>query len=384
MGSETVIGKRQLTHDISRSIPNIDRNEWDGLITDDNFFNSYEWLESLDHAQGACEILTLHGPAGLFAGCALWPGESDEGMFSARSLFPNLPHLWGQRFLWGGARRSTHNELACTPGAKRTEALRCMMTSAKNYAEQKGLAGFIVPYMPLRRALEIVDCTPGTHALLHAAEATMQVPSGGLVEMLDSWSSHDRIRSKAELAAFEKYENTVRWLPLTSDLDEDIAKLISNNRNKYGASQDEKWLVNILRGQRKSGVINRAIAVLSSKKNKINAVTVFYQFGECLHARYFGSDYTITDNDFRYFVLTYYLSAEYAATNGLKKCCLSISALEAKAKRGSLIEPLAAVMMSCDDTLSVSDVRDHNNLFALDYEHRFKSKLTTDWKLLSA
>ncbi|MFC6340237.1 hypothetical protein GIR22_01730 [Pseudomonas sp. CCM 7891] len=381
--TDKIIRRSELKSNISCSTPYIDRHEWDGLITDENFYNSYEWLASLEHAQGPTEALTVYGSSGLLAGCALWAGEPEAAMFSTQALFPKMPDQWGNDFLWGGARRSTHNELVCTHGTRRQEVLRHVFYAAQEHASEQKLSGFLIPYMPLQKALEIVDCVPETHALLHAAEAMMPVPAGGLAEMLESWNSHDRIRSKAEIAAFKKYENKVRWLPLTSDLDESIATLITNNRNKYGSPQDKQWIIKNLQGQRKSGVIHSAIAVFAERGNRVSAVTVFYKFGQSLHARYFGSDYTLSDNDFRYFVLTYYLSLDYAAFHGLKKCCLSTSALEAKAKRGSLIEPLATVVIYCKGSLDQHAVRQHNALFTQDYKQRFKSSLSADWKLIT-
>ncbi|KMM83821.1 hypothetical protein TU78_15220 [Pseudomonas taetrolens] len=372
-----------LTSAVSCLAAYVDRHEWDGLINDENFYNSYDWLASLEHAQGPADILKVYGASGLLAGCPLWTGDAGTTLFTPQALFPNMSEQWGNKYLWGGARRSTHNELVCTQGASRQEALRQVFYSGCTYASEHNFSGFLIPYMPLRRALEIVDCTPEAHVLLHAAEAVMPVPAGGLTEMLDSWRSHDRVRSKAEIAAFEKYENKVRWLPLTSDLDDRVATLITNNRNKYGSAQDKQWMIENLRGQRKSGVIHSAIAVLAERGDQVSAVTVFYKFGESLHARYFGSDYTLADNDYRYFVLTYYLSLDYAAFHGLKKCCLSTSALEAKAKRGSLIEPLAAVVISGEDTFNRDAVRQHNYRFAQDYKTRFKSSLSADWRLLT-
>ncbi|AZE54062.1 hypothetical protein C4K03_1893 [Pseudomonas synxantha] len=373
----------ELKSDISRSIPYIDRHEWDGLTADDNFYNSYGWLASLEDAQGPTDFLTVYGSSGLLAGCALWAGEPEGTMFSTQALFPSMSEHWGNKFLWGGARRSTHNEVVCTQGVSRRNALRRFFYSAQKYAGERKLSGFLIPYMPLKRALEIVGYVPETYALLHSAEATMPVPRGGLAEMLGSWNSHERVRSKAEIAAFEKYGNRARWLPLTSDLDESIATLITNNRSRYGSTQDRQWMIRNFQGQRKSGVIHSAIAVLAERENKISAVTVFYKFGSSLHARYFGSDYTLADNDFRYFVLTYYLSLEYAAFHGLKKCCLSTSALEAKAKRGSVIEPLAVVVIPCDPPLRREAVENHNRLFYEDYERRFRSSLSADWKIIT-
>lgn len=136
----------------------------------------------------------------------------------------------------------------------------------------------------------------------------------------------------------------------------------------------------MLAGQRRSGVLDDAVAAIARRDDRVCALTIFYRFGSVLHTRYFGSDYSIDDRDYRYFVLSYYLPLNYAAGRGLKQCRLSTSALEAKVHRGGRLEPQAAlVVLTGGARLDAAEVERHNARFVDDYRRRFSAHLTPDW-----
>lgn len=366
-------------------IDQINQHEWDALVSDNDFFNSHGWLASLDYALGDGEIFALYGSAGLSGGCALWDGEDKPGLFYLPDYFPDLKGPWQEKFLWGGARRSTHNEIPCVLGRQRGEVLSTIAEKLAQLARHRGYYGTVIPYMPLSQALEVTHAYPNARVLMHSAEATLTVPSGGLSEQLERQRSHHRVRANAELAAFSRFGNRVEWCLLDDEhLLETTAELIVNNREKYSSYQGIDWMRRMFDGQKKSSVINNAVAAVAKRDNQILGVTVFYRFGETLHARYYGSNYEIDDSDFRYFVLTYYRSLDYAAKNGIRECRLSISALGAKALRGAKIEPLAALLLFEDTPpVSISECEDYNRIFYQDYQKKHGSHLTADWALLN-
>ncbi|MGF6189340.1 peptidogalycan biosysnthesis protein [Serratia sp. 2723] len=365
------------------NIEHIDRHEWDALVTDHDFFNSYDWLAALDYALGKGDIFTLYGSAGLLGGCALWQGEDQPGLFYLPDYFPGLDGPWQQPFLWGGARRSTHNEILCVRGRRRGAALTAIAEMLARLAVSRGYCATIVPFMPLAQALEVAHCYPYARVLMHSAEATIPVTAGGLDSQLQQRCSHHRVRAKAELAAFSRLGNRVEWCRLDDHLLESATELITNNRRKYGSHQSIDWMQRIFDGQKKSSVIGSAVAAVAKRGNQILGVTIFYRFGDTLHARYYGSNYQIDDNDFRYFVLTYYHSLDYAAKNGIRECRLSISALSAKTLRGAEIEPLAALLLFENTApLSTSACEDYNHLFYQRYQQQHGTHLTSDWALL--
>jgi hypothetical protein len=366
------------------NINHVDRHEWDALVTDHDFFHSYDWLAALDCSLGKSDVFTLYGSAGLLGGCALWDGENKPGLFYLPHYFPSLDGPWTQPFLWGGARRSTHNEIPCVQGRRRGEALSSIAEILPQLAGSRGCYATIVPFMPLHQALEVAHYYPHARVLMHSAEATIPVPAGGLNSQLKQLCSHHRVRANAELAAFSRLGNRVEWCRLDDYLLEQAAELIANNREKYGSHQGIDWMHSIFEGQKKSSIIDTAVAAVAKRDNKILGITIFYRFGETLHARYYGSNYQINDNDFRYFVLTYYYSLDYAAENGIRECRLSISALRAKTLRGAKIEPLAALLLfENTPPLSTRECEGYNRLFYQRYQQLHGKHLTSDWALLN-
>jgi predicted N-acyltransferase len=372
-----------LNHYAIAGIEQIDRHAWDALATDRDFFHSYDWLASLDYAFGRSTVFYLNSHAGLVGGCALWEGESHPGLFYLPDYFPGIQGPWQRPFLWIGARRSTHNEILCIRGSRRSETLATIAEILPHLAVKRGYYACIVPFIPLRLAKEIADNCSQARVLMHSAEATLSVPAGGLDSQLESFCSHHRIRSKAELTAFSHYGNHVEWCQLDDELLENAARLIASNREKYGSHQGIDWMRRIFDGQKKSSVINAAVAAIAWRGQKMLGITIFYRFGSALHARYYGSDYSCEDNDFRYFALTYYHALNYAAKYGFRECRLSISALKAKTLRGAKIEPLSALLLFEHAPLSIGECDEYNHRFYQGYKEQYGSHLTSDWRLLA-
>ncbi|AKP34943.1 peptidogalycan biosysnthesis protein [Yersinia aleksiciae] len=369
---------------LSPSIEHVDLHQWDSLVTDHDFFNSHGWLAALDYALGEREVFTLYGSAGLLGGCALWDGEEQPGLFYLPDYFPGLEGPWQQPFLWGGARRSTHNEIPCVRGPRRAEALPAIAKSLAQLAKRRGYYATVIPYMPLRQALEVAQLYPHARVLMHSAEASLTVPAGGLDSQLRQLRCRARAKIRAEMAAFSRAGNTVEWCDLVEPLLNQAAELIANNRKKYGSHQGADWMRRIFDGQKKSSIISTAVAAIARHDNQIVGITIFYRLGYSLHARYYGSDYQTEDKDYRYFVLSYYHSLDYAAKSGISECRFSISALRAKAQRGAKIEPLVALLLFENaPPLSMSECEDYNRLFYQHYQQQYGIHLTTDWILLN-
>ncbi len=371
--------------DVLPSASALDTDEWDALVADEDFFHCRGWLASLDDALGPAEVLVASGRGGLLGGCALWDGEQTSGLFHLPDFFRDVPGPWGDAFLWGGARRSTHTELPTVPGRRRHAVLRRVLAAARRIAIEKDRACVVIAYMPLRRALEAADADEHACVLLHSAEAVQPAPAGGLQAMLASWRTHDRVRSKAELAAFGRCGNRAVFTPVTPAVAESAARLIADTRAKHHSVQGEEWMRRIFDSQRRSGVLDAAVAIAAVRADgRSSAVCVSYRFGRALHVRYFGSDYSFLDNDFRYFVLCYYLPVDYAAGRGLTQCRLATSALDAKARRGASIEPLAALVLLTDRTpIDAEAVDRHNRRFAAYVHQQFPSRVSGEWSLVA-
>lgn len=361
------------------SISSLDHHEWDSLVEDSNFFNSYRWLQSLEYFSRPRSVLAAFGPGGLLAGCPIWEGQPDDPLFAPSHWFTELPGPWKEKFLWVGAYRSTHNELICGHGARHQEALALLLHELQNKANHDGLAGVLLPYMPLKRALYVASHHPDAQVLLHDAEASQHISPGGLDDTISSWKKHYRTRTRAEINAFHNQGNQIEWSPITPVLEEILVNLVAMNRSKHGATTGASWMRKVFMSQHQSNVIDHSIVALSRNKGKINAATIFYRFGNSLHARYFGSDYTEEKDDFRYFVLSYYAPLRYAPKHGLKTSHLSVSALDAKAKRGGCIEPLATVAILRKEKLADDLVKKHNFAVVDSHQNRFRKHLASEW-----
>lgn len=368
-------------HASLQTLDNVDRDEWDTLVSDTDFFHSYEWLSSLDHAYSRAELLTVGDSNGLLTGVPLWNGDTGSGLFSATTQFGTLPGPWNRSFLWLGARRATHSEMPCIAGARRAAAWATLLSAARQCAERRACAGVIVPYVPLAHALEVAATVKSAEVLLHSAEASQRVPTDGLAGMLASRSALHRRRVQAELDAFERFGNRIEWRQLDDDLVPIAARLIAANRSKYGSKEGEQWIRHVLSAQRRAGVARSAIAAVARRGDRLTAISVFYRFRGALYGRYFGSDYAVTDNDFRYFVLSYYAPLDYASAHGMTHCQLSISALDAKIRRGAVVEPLAAIVLLCGpERLDRRALDKHNARFTQDMRRRYTRHLSDAWE----
>lgn len=365
------------------SVSIVDCHAWDALVADSNFYNCHGWLAALEYALGPVELLTLHGPAGLLGGCALWDGECAPGLFCLPEHFVDVPGPWDQEFLWIGARRSTHNEIPCTLGHGRGRALRGLLDAAEQLAVRRGRAGVVIPYMPLEKALELASLREDARVILHSAEASLAVPPHGLMDAMRAASKHDRWRTRRELAVFAEHGDQVEWRALDDEIERVAADLIAQNRAKHGSMQGVAWMRHLLDGQRRSGVRESAAVAVARRDRRIVALTVFYRLGRTLHTRYFGSDYTVDDDDFRYFVLSYYAPLDYAATHDIDRIELSISSLQAKSLRGAEVNPLAAFVLLADESVSREAVDRHNARFIAEHERMFGHHLGPAWGRLS-
>lgn len=365
------------------SVSIVDRHAWDALVADSDFYHCHGWLVGLDHALGPADVLTLHGPTGLCGGCALWDGERDPGLFCLEEYFHDIPGPWDRDFLWVGARRSTRNELPCTHGPGRRRTLRALLDAAADLAARRGRAGVVVPYMPLDKALELAAVHEGARAILHAADASLDVPVGGMAAMMDRLDAHGRWRTNRELSTFAERGGRVEWRSFDAGLERVAADLIAQNRAKHGSLQGQAWMRRMLDGQRRSGVLDAAMAAVACRGDRVIALTVFYRFGKLWHTRYFGSDYAVANDDFRYFVLSYYACLDQAAAQGVGTIELSISSLKAKSLRGATVNPLAAVVLTTAAGPPARDaVARHNGSFAAEHRARFRQRLSPAWNLI--
>ncbi|MEU7630629.1 peptidogalycan biosysnthesis protein [Nocardia sp. NPDC049220] len=373
----TSIGTR-----LVEAVEAIDAVEWDGLVPAGELFCSHAWLRHLDEAAGPQPVLTIGTGERITGATAIWDGEQASGLFYLPDFFPELAGPWQRPFVWLGARRSVRNGLICTTGSQRSASLSGLLAGALDYAREHGRAGVVMPYLPVSAAREFGRAHPAAHVLLHSAEATVAVPAQGAAELLTRSSGHNRKRRRRELRDFSAAGFTLEWVDLTPEIEAAIAPLIADNRRRYGNGDGVSWMHRVFAAQRRVGLFGNAKVLLCSRDGALATVAVCYRHGDSLHGRYFGSHGSVSRDGYPYFVTTCYAPIDYAAQHGFRRLFLSTSALEAKIRRGAVVEPLAAVVLLDDDELDGERVRTHNRDLARGYRDRFPgylSSLSHDW-----
>ena len=162
-----------------------------------------------------------------------------------------------------------------------------------------------------------------------------------------------------------------------------IIPLITSTRNKNGAKSDSSWMRKILKGQLEAGILDSAMLGISKNGKNITAAILSFPWKDCVYPRYFGCDYDWPQKDFRYFVLSYYAAIDhYATAQKFNRAFFSISALEAKAKRGATISPLVALIAFRKNMLDSNQVRNNNRVNFERYKAIFNHRLSSEWSLM--
>ncbi|MFF7454711.1 peptidogalycan biosysnthesis protein [Kitasatospora sp. NPDC008115] len=347
---------------IAPSLAAIERGQWNALVGPDNFYNSRPWLRGLEIAHGEGPVVTASLGGRLLGALPTWPGERDApGLFHLSGLAAGIEVDRPADYLWLGARRSVFNELVCVRGPLRGVTLRALLRGALGLAASCGAAGVVMPYLSADDARELADAHPGARALLHDADANLDVPPGGFEELLAAAGQHDRTRRRAELRACARGGTAVEWSPLGARAAREAAYLVTQNRARYGGTADVGWMERSFAAQRASGVLDQAIGCFGLRDGRPVAVTVCYRHHDRLYARYYGFDYRRSRPACEYFALTYCAPVDFAAAHGLRRYRLAVSAPELKVRRGAVLDPLGAVLLPLDAPVAGREVIDALN-----------------------
>jgi predicted N-acyltransferase len=366
---------------MATSIVDFIPEEWDRVVDDQNFYQSHAWLRGLEYLWGSRGIIAGRVGSELVGALPIWAGEHDTpGLFHLSSMFGDVPGQWKARFLWLGSHRGVSNGLIVAPG--NIAVLGELLDYAWSTAARAGLAGVVMPYVPIGKAVALAAHHPAAHVLLHSAEAEMVVPPDGFAGHLATLCRRDRIKQRAELRQFHSTGNSVTWTPLTGAVVAQAADLITQNRARYGSGQGREWMNRSFAAQERSGVLGQATAGLCRREGRTIAIMVCYRFRSRLYARYFGFDYATTKPRHEYFVLSYSMALDYAARQGFRRYHLATSALDVKIRRGADLIPQAAVVLPVTDWwLAPEAVRGHNHRFAARFHIRFGHRLgCLDWR----
>ncbi|MBF5000395.1 N-acetyltransferase [Nocardia sp. BSTN01] len=354
------------------AVESIAAAEWDSLVRPGDLFQSHAWLRHLDDVIAPHSAVVVRRAGHLVAAMPVWEGDrSDPGLFNLPAFFPDMPELGRASFLWAGARRSVRNGLLCEMGPQRPAALSELLSGALACAHDAGHDGVIVPYLPVNAAVELAAAHRNAHCLVHSADATVYMSPNHAAEPNWYASGHNRKRRRRELRDFVATGHTLEWTDLTPAVAAEVAPLIANTRGKYGSSGGAAWINRIFEAQRKFGLDEFATVLLCRRNGALVSVAVCYRHADSLHGRYYGADESAGRIGSSYFVTTCHAPVGYAAQHGLRRVYLSTSSLEAKVRRGAMVEPLAAVVLLARGRLYSGSVCAHNRKLASEYLDRF-------------
>lgn len=363
--------------DIISTTQEILPESWNLLVGPNGFYSSYEWIQSLEIAHGENPIFIVRNNKEVMGVIPTWKGpSSSDKLFSLAKWAGDLPGNWGEHFLWLGGHRVTANSLICIRGRQREKVMNKLIQSFRNYAAKQSLSGAIWPFLSLNEANELAKYCPDARVVLHSADPILHVSPNGFQDLIKYARRHDRKKWLKEIKDFQNKGATVLWKPLEVETIPLLARLISENRSKYGSSGGSEWMTRTLSAQVKSGVAKKAVTAISSIENQIKAIAVFYRHHDWLYGRYWGAE-----NDappYAYYNLTHYAAIDWAAENGFRHIHLSISAWESKVRRGAKLYPMAMVIFPPQGELSwvtESAAFEHNMSAMEDWKKRFSSRL---------
>jgi predicted N-acyltransferase len=360
------------------ALSTIPADQWNALVQPDGgFYTSHEWLHALELAHGANPVLVAVRAGRIMGMMPTWWGDpADSELFSLPAMAAGLPGPWDQPLLWLGGRRVTANTPLCVAGAERGDVLGHLWDTARGQAAEHGMAGVVWPYLDAASARELAEANPSARAVVHSADAVLQVPAGGLDTLAQSVRQHDRKTWRQELREFHGHGATIEWQPLQSgDVAERVAELIARNRTKYGSGGGPELMRRAFAAQLRSGAAMAAIVCFARVGTRIIAAAVFYRYHDWLYGRYWGADEDAPP--FTYYILTHYAAVNWAAEHGFRFLHLSVSGWEAKVRRGARLRPLAMVIASSRGAaalVSESIVRKHNNNVVTAWRNRFPSR----------
>ena len=71
---------------VLKSITETDYENWESLISDNNFFNSYSWILGLEKSLGKSEILIASDKGSTVFACPLWEGDKNSQFKTLRNF----------------------------------------------------------------------------------------------------------------------------------------------------------------------------------------------------------------------------------------------------------------------------------------------------------
>ncbi|MEV0391388.1 GNAT family N-acetyltransferase [Nonomuraea sp. NPDC050643] len=328
---------------VAEALESVRQQDWDRLVTGDDFYLSHGWLRTLEDDPRVGYHYVLAVEDGVLAGALpIFDIRVEGSGFYA----PERHHralTGGGRWLLAGGRRAYHGGVLL-PGdePRRRSVLRALLEAGLRLAAERDARGLVWMFAPTPITAEL--CDEGAVAAFDTVEACLA--ADGWDAYLAGLSARRRRNTARERRRFEQAGYDLAEQPLGECWPE-LAELVANVQHKYGHRSTSESMRRVLAPQVRL-LDGRSVAFTARRDGRLVAGALRYRFGDTLYARMVGFDYARLRNAFEYFNLAYYVPIQYMQRTGLRRLHLGIESAHTKAERGARLQPLWTVALPCD------------------------------------
>lgn len=320
------------------SLAGVARDDWDGLVDDDGFYLSHDWLRYVETEPYEQSRYLLSLDSGVLTGALVLNRIRDAFTVRYRGEhFADLLGIEGRTLIAGGSRgyRST---LLLARSASRAETLSALLRSALTVAREDGCAGIVLPFLTTPALAEV--------ARVARMRAAFDFPEAEITDVgpsLDAYAERAPTRIRTKIRADRTRFARAGWVARERRLDEcwpETARLLYLLQRKYG--HEERTLREFeesMAGQARY-LADRSTVFTCEDDRGIAGMVVCYRWRTTLYVRVAGFDYDRLRHGHEYFNVVLYGPLQYVAREGMSHLHLGPGSWEAKGYRGAILRPL--------------------------------------------
>jgi uncharacterized protein len=328
-------------------LADVAQEDWDGLVGDDGFYLSHDWLRYVEAEPYERSRYLLCMDSGAPAGALVLSWVDDAATVRYRpEHFSELLGVDGGTLIAGATRGYKSTLLLAQSAANRGEILAELLRTAISVAREEGRAGVVLPFLTTGTLAEVASVAR-VRAAFDIPEAEITDCATSLEAYAERASRRVRLRIRRECAKFAEAGWAIRERNL-EDCWEEAARLLFRVQLKYGhQDRTQRELENWLAGQARD-LSSRSLVFTCEDNSGIAGIAVFYQWRATLYGRLVGFDYSRLRDAYEYFNVTTYAPLRYAGKAGLRRLHLGVGSWEAKAYRGAELRPLWSAVIPVD------------------------------------
>jgi uncharacterized protein len=321
------------------SLAGVTRHEWDGLVDDDGFYLSHDWLRYVETEPYERSRYLLSPDSGVLAGALVLNWVRDAFTVRYRGEhFADLLGIEGRTLIAGGSRGYRSTLLLAPSGASRAETLAALLRAALAVAREDGCAGIVLPFLTTPALAEVAGV-----ARMRAAFDIPEAEITGVGPSLDAYAERAPRRVRGRIRADRARFARAGWVVRERRLDEcwpDTARLLYLLQRKHGhAERTLRDFEESMAGQARD-LADRSAVFTCEDDRGIAGMVVCYRWRTTLYARVAGFDYDRLRHGHEYFNVVLYGPLQYVAREGMSRLHLGPGSWEAKGYRGAVLRPL--------------------------------------------